>query len=436
MIAGKRREAGARRVRRLRALAAHAEGRGRRQAHVQGAPDLRRRRGRPLDRPRGRRRARTDRDADRRLERRRPRRAGVDPDTAVSSDDGAAGARGRHGAAAENTSATVEADSGSDGLAIAALAVAVVALAAAAASFLRRTDESRSRSHRPRPRAGGPGRRPRRRQVLLAQARRHRRAHARAGEGDLQGPRSPTATSPSATPTATRSRSARARSSTRKRAVRARLERRPREGHLHGLDERSAHRRPRHEQVLDLQAQVRTDMKKIAVAAVAAAALAVPAAASAHVTLQPREAVAGSFSKMDVRVPERARQQGHDQGRRPPPGRLLLPLLPEGAGLEGARVQGEARHAGEPRRVPGRRAVHARSSGRAKKPKRDRIAPGPVPGLPALGPRARGRRPAASSCSARSRPTSAASAWRGPARRTATTPAPRVTLLAAEPESH
>ena len=56
---------------------------------------------------------------------------GSDPDTSVSSDDGAA-------EPAENASATVEAEAGSDGLAIAALAVAGVALAAAGASFLRR----------------------------------------------------------------------------------------------------------------------------------------------------------------------------------------------------------------------------------------------------------------------------------------------------------
>jgi uncharacterized protein YcnI len=54
---------------------------------------------------------------------------GSDPDTPVSSDDGSA----------ENASATVEADEGSDGLAIAALALAAVALVAAGASLLRRT---------------------------------------------------------------------------------------------------------------------------------------------------------------------------------------------------------------------------------------------------------------------------------------------------------
>ena len=51
-------------------------------------------------------------------------------------------------------------------------------------------------------------------------------------------------------------------------------------------------------------------MKKIAIAAVAAATLAVPAAASAHVTLQPREAASGSFSKMDVRVPNERDNKG------------------------------------------------------------------------------------------------------------------------------
>jgi len=52
-------------------------------------------------------------------------------------------------------------------------------------------------------------------------------------------------------------------------------------------------------------------MKKTAFAALlAAAALAVPATASAHVTLQPREAGAGSFSKFDVRVPNERDNRG------------------------------------------------------------------------------------------------------------------------------
>jgi uncharacterized protein YcnI len=44
-------------------------------------------------------------------------------------------------------------------------------------------------------------------------------------------------------------------------------------------------------------------MRKFLPAAVAAAALAAPAAAQAHVTVQPDEAPAGGFTRLDVRVP-------------------------------------------------------------------------------------------------------------------------------------
>ena len=44
-------------------------------------------------------------------------------------------------------------------------------------------------------------------------------------------------------------------------------------------------------------------MRKFLPAAIAAAALAAPAAAQAHVTLQPNEAPAGGFTRLDVRVP-------------------------------------------------------------------------------------------------------------------------------------
>ena len=44
-------------------------------------------------------------------------------------------------------------------------------------------------------------------------------------------------------------------------------------------------------------------MRKFLPAAVATAALAAPAAAQAHVTLQPNEAEAGGFTRLDVRVP-------------------------------------------------------------------------------------------------------------------------------------
>jgi periplasmic copper chaperone A len=51
-------------------------------------------------------------------------------------------------------------------------------------------------------------------------------------------------------------------------------------------------------------------MKKTAVAAVAAAALAVPAAAPAHVSVNPDELTAGSFAKVDVRVPNESDTKG------------------------------------------------------------------------------------------------------------------------------
>lgn len=45
-------------------------------------------------------------------------------------------------------------------------------------------------------------------------------------------------------------------------------------------------------------------------AATAAATLAVPAVASAHVTINPREVAAGSFARMDVRVPNERDNKG------------------------------------------------------------------------------------------------------------------------------
>ncbi len=50
--------------------------------------------------------------------------------------------------------------------------------------------------------------------------------------------------------------------------------------------------------------------KKTIAALTAAAALAVPAAASAHVILQPGTVTAGSFSKLDVRVPNERDNKG------------------------------------------------------------------------------------------------------------------------------
>jgi uncharacterized protein YcnI len=51
------------------------------------------------------------------------------------------------------------------------------------------------------------------------------------------------------------------------------------------------------------QRSTRMSKKPILAAAVAAATLAAPAVAQAHVTLNPREVTAGSFTVMTVRVP-------------------------------------------------------------------------------------------------------------------------------------
>ena len=166
----------------------------------------------------------------------------------------------------------------------------------------------------------------------------------------------------------------------------------------------------------------------------AAAALAVPAAASAHVTLQPREATAGSFSKMDVRVPNERDNKGTIK---------VDVRLPDGFYfLSYQKVPGwKARVFKEKLDTPvTSTASRSTSSTRAS-------SGGPRSPSATASPRASSRtsrsrsgcrraRRAASSCSARSRPTSAASAWPGPAHRTARRPAPRVTLLAPEPESH
>jgi uncharacterized protein YcnI len=123
-------------------------------------------------------------------------------------------------------------------------------------------------------------------------------------------------------------------------------------------------------------------MRKTTVAALtAAAALAVPAAASAHVTLQPGEAPAGSFSKLDVRVPNERDDKGTIRvDVRFPDGFYFLSYQ---------RVPGwRARVYKEKLDAPvdlGGFSVdeqYTRIVWRAKKPKRDRIAPGQFQDFP------------------------------------------------------
>jgi uncharacterized protein YcnI len=175
-------------------------------------------------------------------------------------------------------------------------------------------------------------------------------------------------------------------------------------------------------------------MKKIAVAAVAAAALAVPAAASAHVTLQPREATAGSFSKMDVRVPNERDNKGtikvdvrfpdgfYFLSYQKVPGwkaRVFKEKLDTPVNLDGFEVDEQ----------------FTRIVWRAKKPKRDRIAPGQFQDFPLSVRVPDGA--AGSQLVFRAFQTYQRGervAWTGAPDSEA--PAPRVTLLAPEPETH
>ena len=66
---------------------------------------------------------------------------------------------------------------------------------------------------------------------------------------------------------------------------------------------------------------------KLTIALVATAALALPAVAAAHVTLQPESVPAGTFTRLDVRVPNERDDAGTVKVDVELPGRLLLRLL-------------------------------------------------------------------------------------------------------------
>jgi uncharacterized protein YcnI len=174
-------------------------------------------------------------------------------------------------------------------------------------------------------------------------------------------------------------------------------------------------------------------MKKTAIAALATAAtLAVPAAAGAHVTLNPREVVAGSFSKMDVRVPNERDNKGTIKvdvrfpdgfyffSYQKVPGwkaRVFREKLDQPVDLGGFEVDEQ----------------YTRIVWTAKKPKRDRIAPGQFQDFPISVRVPDGE--AGSQISFRAFQTYQRGervAWTGAP--DSETPAPRVTLLAPEPE--
>jgi uncharacterized protein YcnI len=123
-------------------------------------------------------------------------------------------------------------------------------------------------------------------------------------------------------------------------------------------------------------------MKKTTFAALtAAAALAVPATAGAHVTLQPGEAVAGSFSKLDVRVPNERDNRGTIKvDVRFPNGFYFLSYQR----VPGWRARVYKRKLDQPVDLGGFSVDerYTRIVWTAKKPRRDRIAPGQFQDFP------------------------------------------------------
>jgi periplasmic copper chaperone A len=122
-------------------------------------------------------------------------------------------------------------------------------------------------------------------------------------------------------------------------------------------------------------------MKKIAIAAVAAAALALPAAAGAHVTLQPVEAPSGGFSKMDVRVPNERDDKGTIKvDVRLPDGFYFLSYQK----VPGWKARVFKEKLDQPVNLGGFEVdeQYTRIVWRARKPRRDRIAPGQFQDFP------------------------------------------------------
>ncbi len=177
-------------------------------------------------------------------------------------------------------------------------------------------------------------------------------------------------------------------------------------------------------------------MKKTTIATLAAAAtLAVPAAAGAHVTLQPGEAASGSFSKLDVRVPNERDNKGTIKvDIRLPDGFYFLSYQK----VPGWKARVFKARLDQPVRLPSGFEVEehfTRIVWTARKPRRDRIAPGQFQDFPLSVRVPDGA--AGSQLVFRAFQTYQRGervAWTGAP--DSDTPAPRVTLLAPEPESH
>ena len=120
-------------------------------------------------------------------------------------------------------------------------------------------------------------------------------------------------------------------------------------------------------------------MRKFLIAAVAAAALAAPAAAQAHVTLQPTRPPAGGFTRLDVRVPNERDDAATTKVELQLPAGFIVRLLRARPGLEGrASSRAKLDRAGQDRR---RTSVTEQVGRDHLDQRRHGIAPGAVPGL-------------------------------------------------------
>ena len=115
----------------------------------------------------------------------------------------------------------------------------------------------------------------------------------------------------------------------------------------------------------------------------AVAALALPAAASAHVTMNPNTSTAGAFTKLDVRVPNEQSDASTVKLQLQLPDGFAFGVLRAQGGLAGQGDPGEARDARADRRRPDHRGREDDHVDRQReRPRQDR--PRPVHGLPAV----------------------------------------------------
>jgi len=122
-------------------------------------------------------------------------------------------------------------------------------------------------------------------------------------------------------------------------------------------------------------------MNKTVIAAVVVGSLAVPAAAGAHVTLQPGSVTAGSFTKVDVRVPNERDNKGTIKvDLRLPDGFYFLSYQK----VPGWKVRVFKRKLDQPVDLGGFSVDErfTRAVWKARKPRRDRIAPGQFQDFP------------------------------------------------------